>query len=91
MLDLGKPHQVTRVELTTVGAPTTVRIYVLGAEPTAVVTRSPAGQATLSGTTGSVRLSAPVTGRYVVVWLTSLPSVKGGFRGEIAEAVVDGD
>ena len=29
--------------------------------------------------------------RYVVVWLTSLPEVDGGFRGEVAEAVVEGD
>lgn len=91
VLDLGKPHRVTQVELTTVGAPTAVRIFVLGARPTAAVTRAPAGRATLSGTTGSVQLSAPVTGRYVVVWLTSLPTVPGGFRGAIAEAVVDGD
>lgn len=91
LLDLGRPHEVTQVELTTIGAPTTVRIFVLGSPPTAVDRRSSAGRAVLSGTTGSVRLSSPTTGRYVVVWLTSLPRVAGGFRGEIAEAVVDGD
>jgi hypothetical protein len=32
-----------------------------------------------------------VSGRYVVIWMTSLPAVPGGFRGEIAEAVVTGD
>ncbi len=91
LLDLGRPHEVTEVQLTTVGAPTTVRIFVLASQPSAVLRRAPAGRATLSGTTGSVKLSSPTTGRYVVVWLTSLPRVAGGFRGEVAEAVVDGD
>ena len=39
------------------------------------------------------RLSAveePATGRYVTVWLTSLPQIEGGFRGEIAEASIIG-
>jgi hypothetical protein len=91
VLDLGAAHRVTQVDLTTIGSPTTVRIFVLPASPTSLAGRSPVGQATLSGTTGTVRLGTPTTGRYVVVWLTSLPSVPGGFRGEIAEAVVDGD
>ena len=82
---------MTQVDLTTVGSPTTVRIFVLPSSPTTLAGRASVGQATVSGTTGSVRLATPTTGRYVVVWLTSLPSVPGGFRGAIAEAVVDGD
>jgi hypothetical protein len=38
----------------------------------------------------SVTLDEPVAGRYVVVWLTSLPQVDGGFRGEVAEVSVLG-
>ena len=33
----------------------------------------------------------PATGRYVVVWLTELPAVPGGFRGAVAAVVVKGD
>ena len=40
---------------------------------------------------GTVTLDQPVTGRYVVVWLTKLPVVPGGFRGGIAGAVVRGE
>ncbi len=36
------------------------------------------------------RLDEPATGQYLVVWFTSLPTVDGGFRGEIAEVVVSG-
>jgi hypothetical protein len=35
-------------------------------------------------------LDQPATGRYVTVWLTSLPQVPDGFRGEVAEARVLG-
>ncbi len=91
VLDLGSAHQVTQVDLTTIGSPTTVRVFVLPSRPTSLVGRTSVGQATLTATTGSVHLATPTTGRYVVVWLTSLPAVPGGFRGEIAEAVVDGD
>ncbi len=32
----------------------------------------------------------PVPGRYVVVGLTALPAIEGGYRGEVAEVVVRG-
>ena len=82
---------MTQVELTTIGSPTTVRVFVLPTRPASLAGRGLGGQTTLAGTTGSVRLESPTTGRFVVVWLTALPSVPGGFRGEIAEAVVDGE
>jgi hypothetical protein len=91
VLDLGADHEVTQVGLTTVGSPTTVRIYVLPDRPTSLAGRSPVGSTTIDGTSGTVRLTSTVRGRYVVVWLTSLPAVAGGFRGAVAEAVVDGD
>jgi hypothetical protein len=90
VLDLGATHQVSEVDLTMVGSPTTLQVYVTKQDPTGVQGLTPAGQATVTGTRGVVRLTTPETGRYVTVWLTSLPSVPGGFRGEIAEAVVKG-
>ena len=30
----------------------------------------------------------PVTTRFVLVWLTELPAVDGGYRGQVAEIVV---
>ncbi|MGH3308333.1 MAG: hypothetical protein ACRDOX_11655, partial [Nocardioides sp.] len=35
-------------------------------------------------------LDEPGTGRYLVLWFTSLPEAEGGFRGEVAEVVVRG-
>ena len=91
VLDLGATHDVSEVDLTTVGSPTRVQIYLAPRAPANLVGLKSAGETTVTGTHGVVKLDPAVSGRYVVVWLTSLPAVPGGFRGEIAEAVVKGD
>jgi hypothetical protein len=91
VLDLGAAHDVASVDLTTVGSPTSVSVYVSPANPPNLVGLDVAGRAQLTGTHDTISLDQPVTGRYVVVWLTKLPAVSGGFRGGIAEAVVKGD
>ncbi len=91
VLDLGGTHQVSEVDLTTAGSPTKVQVFVTRQDPTDVVGLHPAGEATITGTRATVRLTTPATGHYVIVWLTSLPAVPGGFRGEIDEAVVRGE
>ncbi len=91
LLDLGDDHTVSAVDLTTVGSPTAVSVYVSEERPRGVGTLTVAGTTTVSGTRGTVSLSGSPTGRYVVVWLTSLPTVSGGFRGEVADVVVKGD
>jgi hypothetical protein len=91
VLDLGRTHDVTKVALTTLGAPTGISVYVLPQPPTSLRGARVAGKADLTGTTGTVTLDPAGKGRYVVLWLTRLPVVPGGFRGGIAEAVVTGD
>jgi serine/threonine kinase PknH len=81
---------VSEVDLATVGSPTSVSIYVSASDPQNLVGLDVAGSAQITGTHGTVSLDQPVTGRYVVVWLTRLPPVSGGFRGGIADAVVKG-
>jgi hypothetical protein len=91
VLDLHRSHEVTAVDLTTVGSPTGISIYVTDQDPQKLTGLPVAGTSEISGTKGTVSLDEPVTGRYVVVWLTELPAVPGGFRGAIATAVVQGD
>jgi serine/threonine protein kinase len=91
VLDLGAVRHVSSVDLTMVGSPTKLQIYVTRTSPSSLQGLSPAGETRLPGTTGTVSLDNAPSGRYVVVWLTSLPAVPGGFRGEVAEAVVKGD
>ena len=85
MVDLGSDLDVRRVRVDLLGEPTGVSLYVTSDPPTGVAGLQPV----LSETAGA-RLDAQVeaTGRFVIVWLTSLPAVGGGFRGQIAEVVV---
>ena len=91
VLDLHRSHDVSEVDLTTVGSPTGISIYVTADAPQNLQGLQVAGSTDVTGTKGTVSFDEPVTGRYVVVWLTELPAVPGGFRGGIAAAVVQGD
>jgi hypothetical protein len=89
-LDLGASGEVDEVDLTLVGTPTAVSIYVTETPPRGVRGLTPSASATAEATGLAIALDQPTTGRYVTVWLTTLPAVDGGFRGEIAEATVLG-
>jgi hypothetical protein len=41
-----------------------------------------------AGSRTELSLDQPVTTRWLVVWLTSLPSAPGGYQGRVAEVVV---
>lgn len=88
-IDLGATHAVSSVDLTFVGAPTSANIYVTGRPPTSVSGLKPAAEVSAESKE-RVSLDQPVPGRYVTVWLTSLPLIEGGYRGEIAEVAVRG-
>ncbi|MEP9362990.1 protein kinase family protein [Nocardioides sp. CN2-186] len=90
VLDLGESHDVAEVDLTLIGSPTDVSVYVTDTRPTGVRDLTPAASATGVGTRDKLTLDPAVPGRYVTVWLTSLPQVQGGFRGEVAEVTVRG-
>jgi serine/threonine protein kinase len=90
LIDLRRSYAVASVDLTLAGSPTAVSIYVTADEPTGVAGLSPAATTDVTGTSATVRISPAAAGRYVVVWLTALPQVKGGFRGTVAEVGVTG-
>ena len=89
-IDLGDVHDVSVVELTLVGAPTGVSLYVTDRAPAAVAGLTPAATVDAAATRQRVTLDQPVRGRFLTVWLTSLPQAEGGFRGEVAEVAVRG-
>ncbi|MGD9959881.1 hypothetical protein [Nocardioides sp.] len=89
VLDLGSAQPVGQVDLDLVGSPTSVSVYVLAKAPTQVPGGDPSGSGTAQGDALSVELPEDTTGRFVLVWLTSLPEPENGsFRGEISEIVV---
>lgn len=88
VIDLGESQEVSQIDLTTVGTPTDVVYYLSDTDPTAVADLEPIAERTASQERLRTRLDEPATGQYLVVWLTSLPTVGDIFRGEIAEVVV---
>jgi hypothetical protein len=90
VVDLGSPQEISQIDLTTVGGPADITYFLSDEEPTAVAGLDPLETTTTEQGRTRTRLDEPATGQYLVVWFTSLPTVDGGFRGEIAEVVVSG-
>jgi hypothetical protein len=90
VLDLKTKHDVSSVDLTLIGAPTAYSLYVTDEAPAGVDNLTPVADQTADSAQSRVALTEPASGRYVTIWLTSLPPVSGGFRGEIAEVTVRG-
>lgn len=90
VLDLGRAYDVSSVDLSFVGAPTGYALYVTDEAPTAVKGLTPVATGTATGTKARAALDSPASGRFVTVWLTSIPAADGGFRGQVAEVTVRG-
>jgi serine/threonine kinase PknH len=88
VLDLGGSEEVREVDVSVVGD-TTAQVFVTDERPSSVDGLEPVGEGSTSGTL-EVRPDEAVPGRYVTVWLTSLPAVDGGWRGEVSGVVVRG-
>ena len=74
------------------GSPTGVTVYTARSAattaPSGIEGLDRAAQRAAAPETLIMRFDQAVRTRFVVVWLTSLPKVSGGFRGGIAEVVV---
>lgn len=91
MLDLGRPTDVRRVELTLVGSPTTVELYGSDSPIDDPAALDPAARGTADGTSLALAPEDGLEARYLLLWITGMPPVEGGeFRAEIAEVEVRG-
>jgi serine/threonine protein kinase len=91
LVDLGKPTRVGEVRLTLIGTPTSLKILSAPGSTTAPSNTdglSTVATAAGAGTDVALKLEKPTTTRWLVVWLTSLPPVPGGFKGQVAEVSV---
>lgn len=93
VLDLGSDQPVGSIALTFAGRPTSFEVYAAPpgtrARPGDLGGLQEVGKGTATGTSYTVRPEAGLETRFVVVWLTSLPSDGAGeFRGEIREVKV---
>ncbi|MDX2562406.1 protein kinase family protein [Streptomyces sp. TX20-6-3] len=91
VLDLGKAQKISAVDLSFVGR-TSVELRTAPADATSEPTQPDAytTQAAGDGSQVALKLEKPVTTRYVLVWLTELPSNDGGYRGKLSEVKIMG-
>ena len=96
VVDLGTPVPVNGVNLRLSGNGTDVQIRVPKTDP-ATVTKPPltsdsqwrtVGKQAKATSTAAISLKDPVTTRFVLVYLTSLPKEGSGYRGGIYEVEV---
>ncbi len=90
VVDLGAVTSISSIEVALVGETTDLEFYATEpgdlAPPAELADTRQIGRVTGAGPTAV--LEAPVRTRYLVVWLTRLPAVAGGFAGKIAEITV---
>ncbi len=90
VVDLGATRTVTEVVLALGGGPTAVSLYLTADPPRGVVGLTPIATETSDGDQVAIALDRAAEGRYLIVWLTSLPPSGDQFRGSVAEVVVRG-
>jgi hypothetical protein len=89
LLDLGETSKVNSVSVEFSRAGQGVSVYVSDSQKPALKTSELLGKVTFSGTSQTLRVSTPLSGRYVVVWLTRLPQVDvGTYQSGITEIQV---
>ena len=90
LLDLGAPRPVSAVELRLVGNGTDLSVLATDDPRARIDTFTSLAQVTGAGQSLVLRVPRPVTTRYVVIWLTSLPSADGSYQGGIADVRILG-
>ena len=89
VLDLHGSYALTSASVSVADGATGISFYVTDTRPKTTTGLKPAATATVTGTGQKVALHR-ARGRYLVVWLTSLPQVEGGYRGTVAEVALTG-
>jgi hypothetical protein len=89
LLDLGETSKVNSVSVEFSRAGQGVSVYVSDSQTPSLKTSELLAKATFSGTSQTLRNSTPLSGRYVLVWLTRLPQVDvGTYQSGITEIQV---
>ena len=90
VLDLGSRKDVSSVAVTLVGAGTGLQVRLADNQGSALGDYTKVAASTDASGRVVLTLDKPTQGRYVLIWLTKLPSVGGGYRGQISEVVIRG-
>ncbi len=88
LLDLGAPRTIGAVSLDLVGNGTDLQVLTSNEPSDNPQDYDLMAQATEAGEKVRLKSAAPTSARYVLVWMTDLPQVDGGYRGGIREVRV---
>ena len=89
LLDLGATKDVAEVTITFAAAGCDATVYVTDTATPDVKTADKLGSRSDSGTSETVTGEKPLSGRYVLVWLTGVPKIPtGSYQGAISEITV---
>jgi putative peptidoglycan lipid II flippase len=88
LVDLGAPRSIGKVTLNLVGNGTDLQVLTSNEEGENPQDYDLMAQATEAGEKVTLKSPRPASARYVLVWLTGLPQVDGGWRGGIREIKV---
>jgi hypothetical protein len=88
LLDLGAPRTIGSVSLDLVGNGTDLQVLTSNDPGENPQDYDLLAQATEAGEKVRMKAADPTSARYVLVWLTGLPQVDGGWRGGIREVRV---
>ncbi|MGB8020489.1 MAG: protein kinase family protein [Candidatus Nanopelagicales bacterium] len=88
LLDLGAPRSVGSVTLNLVGNGTDLQVLTSNEPGKSPKSYELMAQATEAGEKVRLKSPRPASARYVLVWMTGLPQVDGGWRGGIREVKV---
>lgn len=98
LLDLGEAVSVSAVKVHLQGSPTAIEVRIPATDAATVVSPPMTSQTdwtvvagdAQAGTVVTLNPTAPVTSRFLMLYVTSLPAVSGGFQAAIAEVEVTG-
>lgn len=87
VVDLGESRNVGEVVARVQGGETSASLYLSDEPPTGLPTGAPLGRQTALEKLSWSFPERP-SGRYLTLWITSLPAVEGGFRATVSEITV---
>jgi putative peptidoglycan lipid II flippase len=88
LVDLGAPRSIGKVVLELVGNGTDLQVLTSNDPGTSPQDYELLAQATEAGEEVTLKTPNPVSARYVLIWMTGLPQVDGGWRGGIREMAI---
>lgn len=89
VLNLKGEYAIDALKFNMISEPTDIEIYVGDSPWSDDPSGTPAAKGSV-GTEGEIKVDDAPEGSYVLVWMTGLPQVDGGYRAEVKEVQVLG-